>query len=208
MWVLKPAIPIKFGFRKLPQLAASFIRELVGKRRPLAFPATMALQMVQAAPIPTPAVLQISQQFFSRKFAYQAMIRPFPALGLSAFLVHARQSRLRIGIASSPGPHLSLIASYFQSARSTAGLQFRGTKRCRNLKPKSASTSYCKPWSLNPYLRESLQQKLEHQSRLTPQVMAILELAQVKLQVLLRNPNVSPVDTALHLDQNNSIELV
>jgi hypothetical protein len=122
MWVLKPAIPIKFGFRKLPQLAASFIRELVGKRRPLAFPATMALQMVQAAPIPTPAVLQISQQFFSRKFAYQAMIRPFPALGLSAFLVHARQSRLRIGIASSPGPHLSLIASYFQSARSTAGV--------------------------------------------------------------------------------------
>jgi len=29
--------------------------------------------------------------------------------------------------------------------------------------------------------------------------MAILELAKVKLQVLLRNPNVSPVDAALHL---------
>ena len=29
--------------------------------------------------------------------------------------------------------------------------------------------------------------------------MAILELAQVKLQVLLRNPNVSPVDPALHV---------
>lgn len=28
--------------------------------------------------------------------------------------------------------------------------------------------------------------------------MAILELAQVSLQVLLRNPNISPVDPALH----------
>jgi hypothetical protein len=45
----------------------------------------------------------------------------------------------------------------------------------------------------------SLQQKLEHQLRLLPQVIAILELAKVKLQVLLRNPNVSPVDPALHL---------
>ena len=31
------------------------------------------------------------------------------------------------------------------------------------------------------------------------QVMAILELAKVSLQVLLRNPNVSPVDPALHV---------
>ena len=44
-------------------------------------------------------------------------------------------------------------------------------------------------WLLNPYLRKSLQQKLEHQRRLLPQVMAILELAKVKLQVLLRNPS-------------------
>jgi hypothetical protein len=43
---------------------------------------------------------------------------------------------------------------------------------------------------------ESLQKKLEHQSRLTAQVMAILELAKAKLQALLRNPNISPVDPA------------
>ena len=50
-----------------------------------------------------------------------------------------------------------------------------------------------------PYLRESLQRQLEHQQRLLPQVMAILELAKVKLQVCFLNPNVSPVDTALYL---------
>jgi hypothetical protein len=66
-------------------------------------------------------------------------------------------------------------------------------------KQNPASTNSCRQWSLNPYPGKSLQKKLEHQSGLLPQVMAILELAQVKLQVLLRNPNVSPVDTALHL---------
>jgi hypothetical protein len=60
-----------------------------------------------------------------------------------------------------------------------------------------ASINSCKQWSLNPYLRKSLQKKLEHQDRLTAQVMAILELAQVKLQALLRNPNVSPADPTL-----------
>jgi hypothetical protein len=69
----------------------------------------------------------------------------------------------------------------------------------------SAWTNSCTRWSLDPYLRKSLQQKFEHQRRLFPQVMAILELAKVKLQVLLRNPNVSPVDPALTCDQNDSI---
>jgi hypothetical protein len=32
MWVLKPAIPIKFGFRKLPQLAASFMPSPPGSK--------------------------------------------------------------------------------------------------------------------------------------------------------------------------------
>ncbi len=69
----------------------------------------------------------------------------------------------------------------------------------KTIRQRKNLTSSCRQWSPNPHLRKSLQKKLEHQSRLTAQVMAILELAQVKLQVLLRNPNVSPVDPALHL---------
>jgi len=43
---------------------------------------------------------------------------------------------------------------------------------------------------------KSSQQKLEHQPRLAPQVVTILKLPKVLLQVLPRNPNVSPVDAA------------
>lgn len=60
-------------------------------------------------------------------------------------------------------------------------------------------TNFFERWSLNPYLRKNLKKEFEHQSGLLSQIMAILELAKVKLQVLLQNPNVSPVDPALHL---------
>jgi hypothetical protein len=46
------------------------------------------------------------------------------------------------------------------------------------------STNSCTLWSLNPYLRKGLQKQFEHQKRLFAQIMAILEPAKVKLQVL------------------------
>ena len=48
-------------------------------------------------------------------------------------------------------------------------------------------------------MRKSSKETIEHQVGRVPQVMAILELAKVGLQVLLRNPNVSPVDPAFHV---------
>jgi hypothetical protein len=54
-------------------------------------------------------------------------------------------------------------------------------------------------WLPNPNLWKSSKETIKHQIRGLAQVMAILELAKVSPQVLLRNPNVSPVDSAFHV---------
>lgn len=53
------------------------------------------------------------------------------------------------------------------------------------------------PTSLN--LWESPQEGVHHQLGLLPQIMPVLELAEVSLQVLLRNPNMRPRDSAFHI---------